>query len=210
MPTTCSGIVTAALNDYARTLRGPTGLAANRAYTVGASEIGQCQRKTWYVKHDGPRDPDYVETWGATLRGQIIERAFLVPALRARFGADLKFAGERQRQFRKGFLSSTPDTLLAPAPRDILAPFGILDIRSDCLPIEGKSIDPRVKLDAPNPSTAIRSSISSASFARPASISPTTACSSTSTPRSGTTSPNFPSPSTPKSTSTPRPAPSRY
>src|SRR5262245_52266623 len=141
-------IFEAALADYARGLRGP---GAGRAFTLGASDIGQCGRKVFFAKHDGPRDPGYVDTWGAALRGQIIEQAYWVPALRARFGADLKFVGDRQRQFKRGFISATPDTLLTNAPRDILAPLRISDIGSDCLLLECKSVDPRVKLDAPKP-----------------------------------------------------------
>jgi hypothetical protein len=80
-----------------------------------------------------------------------MEQAFWVPALRARFGANLKFVGERQRQFKRGFISATPDALLTNAPRDILSPLGVADIDSDCLLLECKSIDPRVKLDSPKP-----------------------------------------------------------
>jgi hypothetical protein len=146
--TTSNGIVANALTDYARSLRSS---AANRAYTVGASDIGQCARKAFFVKHNGARDPGYVDTWGAALRGQIIEQAYWVPALRARFGADLKFVGDRQRQFKRGFVSCTPDALLTNAPRDILAALGVPDIDSDCLLLECKSVDPRVKLDVPKP-----------------------------------------------------------
>lgn len=142
-------MISEALRSYAESLRGP--LAANRVYTVGASDIGQCSRRVWFTKHDGPRDSGYVDHWGATLRGNIIEQTFWVPALRARFGNKLKFIGDRQRQFKRGFISATPDALLTEAPRDILVPLGIPDIGSDCLLLESKSVDPRVKLDAPKP-----------------------------------------------------------
>jgi hypothetical protein len=149
MPMTSdAGVIAGALADYARALRGP---AANRAYTVGASDIGQCARKAFFVKHNGERDPGYVETWGATLRGSIIEQAYWVPALRARFGANLKLVGDQQRQFKRGFISATPDALLTNAPRDILAPLGVPDIDGDCVLFECKSVDPRVKLDTPKP-----------------------------------------------------------
>jgi hypothetical protein len=137
-----------ALADYAQGLRGDDN---NRAFTVGASDIGQCSRKTFFVKHGGARDPGYVEPWGAMLRGSIIEQQFWVPALRARFGANLKFAGDRQRQFKRGFISATPDALLINVPRDILSTLGVADIGSDCLLLDCKSVDPRVKLDAPKP-----------------------------------------------------------
>jgi hypothetical protein len=149
MPTISEiGVVASALTDYARSLRGPT---AERAFTLGASDIGQCSRRVFFAKHNGERDPEYVETWGAALRGQIIEQAYWVPALRARFGADLKFIGDRQRQFKRGFISATPDALLTNAPRDILASLGVPDIGADCMLLECKSVDPRVKLDAPKP-----------------------------------------------------------
>jgi hypothetical protein len=146
--TSKGGVIASTLTDYARGLRGS---AANRAYTVGASDIGQCARKAFFVKHNGERDPGYVDTWGAALRGQTIERAFWVPALRARFGTDLKFVGDRQRQFKLGFVSATPDALLTNATRDILAALGVPNIGNDCLLLECKSVDPRVKLDAPKP-----------------------------------------------------------
>jgi hypothetical protein len=144
MPTTFS----AALDTYANALCGPKN---DRAFTLGASDIGQCSRKAYFAKHNGPRDLGYVDHWGATLRGHIIEQAFWVPALRARFGADLKLIGDRQRQFKRGFISATPDALLTNAARDILTPLGVPDIGANCLLLECKSVDPRVKLDAPKP-----------------------------------------------------------
>jgi hypothetical protein len=144
MPTTSR----AALVDYAQSLCGPN---KDRAFTLGASEIGQCGRKIFFAKYAGERNPGHVDTWGATLRGQMIEQLFWVPALRARFGANLKFIGDKQRQFKRGFISATPDALLTNAPRDILVPLGVADIGSDCLLLECKSVDPRVKLDAPKP-----------------------------------------------------------
>jgi hypothetical protein len=74
-----------------------------------------------------------------------------LPALRARFGDKLKFAGSKQRQFKSGFISATPDALLIDAPADILASLGVPDIGSNCILLECKSIDPRVKFDTPKP-----------------------------------------------------------
>jgi hypothetical protein len=141
-------MISDALVAYVQSL---SGNAQDRAFTLGASDIGQCSRKTFFIKHNGERNPGYGYTWGAILRGQIIEQMFWVPALRARFGANLKFIGDRQRQFKRGFISATPDALLTNAPRDILASRGVEDIGSDCLLLECKSVDPRVKLDAPKP-----------------------------------------------------------
>src|SRR5262249_40915776 len=134
------------LTAYAQSLHSD---AQSRTFTVGASDIGQCSRKIFFVKHNGERNPGYVDTWGATLRGSIMEQAFWVPALLVRFGANLKFVGDHQRQFKRGFISATPDALLINAPRDILLSLGVADIGSDCLLLECKSVDPRVKLDAP-------------------------------------------------------------
>ena len=137
------------LATYATGIRAPD---AHRVSTLGASDIGQCARKTFYIKHNGERDPGHVDGWGAAMRGNVLERAFWLPALRARFGNNLKFAGDEQRQFRSGFISATPDALLINAPSDILATLGISDIGGDYLLLECKSIDPRVKLlDVPKP-----------------------------------------------------------
>src|SRR5262245_29595073 len=136
------------LHTYATTL--PRG-AVNRFHTVGASDIGQCSRKLFFTKHDCERDSGHVDNWGATLRGRIIEQAFWVPALQTRFGTKLKCVGDQQRQFKRGFISATPDALLTDAPSAILASLGVPDIGSDCLLLECKSVDPRVKLDAPKP-----------------------------------------------------------
>jgi hypothetical protein len=142
-------MISKALAAYANALRTPD---ERRASTVGASEIGQCSRKTFYLKRGGERDPERgLDGWGAALRGNVMERAFWLPALRARFGDKLKFAGDEQRQFKSGFISATPDALLIDAPADILAPLGVPDIGADCLLLENKSVDPRVKLDAPRP-----------------------------------------------------------
>ena len=128
-----------------------------RASTIGASEIGQCARKIFYAKNaDDPiyairRDTDYVDGWGAQVRGATFEQSFWVPALRAKYGDRLKFAGDEQRSFESGFLSATPDALLTEAPADILAELGVPDIESDCVLLEAKTVDPRVKLDRPKP-----------------------------------------------------------
>lgn len=141
-------MISEALAVYANALRIPD---ERRALTVGASEIGQCGRKTFYLKRGGERDPEHVDGWGAALRGSVIERAFWLPALRARFENKLKFAGDQQQRFKSEFLSATPDAMLIHAPVDILASLGVQDIGADCLLLECKSIDPRVKLDAPKP-----------------------------------------------------------
>ena len=53
-----------------------------REHTVGASEVGQCARKLFWIKNEGdplyaaPRDADYVDRWGARVRGSIFEQHF--------------------------------------------------------------------------------------------------------------------------------------
>jgi hypothetical protein len=142
------------LATYANATRNPD---QRRASTIGASEIGQCARKIFYGKNaDDPvyairRDSDHIDNWGAQLRGTTFEQAFWVPALRAKYGERLKFAGNEQRGFESGFLSATPDALLTEAPADILAELNVPDIESDCVLLEAKTVDPRVKLDGPKP-----------------------------------------------------------
>ncbi len=45
----------------------------DRDLSVGASEVGQCLRKTWFAKTGIDPDPDYVDRYGAKLRGDLIE-----------------------------------------------------------------------------------------------------------------------------------------
>lgn len=107
----------------------------DRLNTVGASEIGTCMRKVYFDKSEAPRDPDYIDGWGARLRGNIIEDHFWVPALRATLqeGEQLLFAGEEQRTLVDGYLSATTDGLLVLAD-------------GTCVNLDAKSIDPRVDL----------------------------------------------------------------
>jgi hypothetical protein len=109
--------------------------AHDRYKTVGASEIGQCARKTWFSKNDAPRDADYQDSWGARVRGTVIEDHFWVPALRATLpeGVRLLYAGEEQTTLVSRYLSATTDGLL-------VWPDGS-SINLDC-----KSIDPRFDL----------------------------------------------------------------
>ena len=125
-----------------------------RAQSVGASECGQCARKVFWLKNEGdpvhgaPRDPGYVDVWGARARGSIYETHFWEPALRARYDKDLLFAGADQRTLVSEFLSATPDALLINQPRDALAHLGVPDIGADrSLVIECKTADPRSSLE---------------------------------------------------------------
>jgi hypothetical protein len=128
-----------------------------RENTTGASEIGQCARKIFFVKTEadwlaGQRDADHRESWGATLRGRLFEDHVWVPALRARYGKRLLYAGDQQQTFSLGFLSATPDGLLVDMPADALAHLGVQNIGNGAsIVCEGKTIDPRAKLDGPRP-----------------------------------------------------------
>lgn len=126
--------------------------AHDRSQSIGASDIGQCARKTYWIKNEGdpkhnaPRDNGYRDGWGARMRGSIIESAFWEPAMRARFGDNLKFAGTEQQTFISSFLSATPDGLVINQPRDALIDLGVPDIGGDCFMTECKSADPRSNL----------------------------------------------------------------
>jgi hypothetical protein len=129
-----------ALDNYAKSLQ--RAFAHDRAQTVGASEVGQCARKIFWQKneddpvHAAPRDAGFVDSWGARLRGQIFEEHFWAPAMRAKFGDAMKFAGAEQRTFATGFLSATPDGLV---------------VADECFLLECKTLDPRARLDGPKP-----------------------------------------------------------
>lgn len=146
----------AALDSYARLTARE--FEHDRTQTVGASEIGKCERQTFWFKneadpvHKVPRDSDYADNWGARTRGSVYETHWWAPALLAHYGGKLLLAGDKQQTFVSGFLSATPDGLLIDQPRDLLKEFGIDDIESDCILIECKTIDPRARLsDKPKP-----------------------------------------------------------
>jgi hypothetical protein len=137
--------LTEVLNEYAETIRSRF---HDRENTVGASEIGQCARKIFFAKHAGTT----TNNGGAALRGQLFEQHYWTPALRARFGEKLLFAGDDQRTLTAGPLSATPDGLLVGQAPDALAALGVPDIGGDgSIVVEGKSIDPPSKLDEPKP-----------------------------------------------------------
>jgi hypothetical protein len=125
-----------------------------REQTVGASDVGRCARRVFFEKNEGdpdygaPRNHDATDGWGARLRGTIFEQHVWVPALRAKFGERLLFAGEGQETFALGFLSATPDALIVALDGNVLAPLGVPDIGGDgSLVTECKTIDPRAKLN---------------------------------------------------------------
>ena len=132
----------------------------DRSQTVGASEIGLCARRVFFLKNEGDvvygatRDEDHEDGWGARIRGSVYEDAWWVPAMRARFGDRLLYAGNDQRTLVDGFLSATPDGVLVGMPNDALLGVGIPDLEADCVVVDCKTIDPRARIDEPKPEHA--------------------------------------------------------
>ena len=118
----------------------------DRTKTIGASEIGQCSRRVWYVKNKQPQDVDYADDWGARVRGTVFEDSFWAPAMKRRFGKDLLYSGKSQKTFQDGHLSATPDGLITGLKNDALKHLGVPDIGSDSILAECKTVDPRVDL----------------------------------------------------------------
>jgi hypothetical protein len=140
-----------ALDRYARSLQRDD----DRHSTCGASDVGQCARKIYCDKNEGDpdygvtRNPDFMSSWGATLRGVLIENYFMVPALREAYGDKFQRAGAEQKTLTLAYLSGTPDAIFADMPSDALAHLGVPALSGDgSLPAEFKSIDPRVALGA--------------------------------------------------------------
>ncbi len=120
----------------------------DRRASLGASEVFQCIRKSFFEKWGYEADDDHEDDWGAAKRGDLIENHFAVPAVSAilKNGEVLAMAGEDQDTFRVGRLSATPDGLVINAARTALAQLGIDDIESDCFVTEFKSHDPRANI----------------------------------------------------------------
>jgi len=135
-------IIKEALDAYAKSIDRP--FFSDRTKTVGASEVGQCARKTAFVKQAHLPDADSTERYGAKLRGVLIENYFWVPALRAKYGDDLLYAGDvGQNTLMRGYLSATPDALVVNQKPSALKEYGVPKIAGGCFIAEAKSIDPR-------------------------------------------------------------------
>ena len=120
----------------------------DRSETIGASEIGACERKVYWIKKTvyTPKKGD-PSGWGARTRGTIMEDSFWQPALKHAFKNNLMLSGPDQQSFVDGQLSSTPDGLLTNLPRDCLRYLGVKDLGpSQCILVECKTIDPRVNI----------------------------------------------------------------
>lgn len=130
----------------------------DRKKSIGASEAFGCMRKSWFSKRGGEfgyeKDPEYVESWGAVRRGDLIENYHVVPAVEeglARRGMELIMAGSGQDTIIDGRTSATLDGLVimkdgSKLPKDFLAYYGIDEIDDDSVVLEMKSFDPRINI----------------------------------------------------------------
>ena len=151
-----------ALDEFAIQMQ--TKFAHDRSQTVGASEIGQCMRKTYWTKVEGDptygvsRDDDYEDGWGAKVRGTIMENTVWAPAMKAKYGDRLLYSGPDQVSFVSGFLSATPDGLLTQCRPDELAHLGTPVIGGSVM-TECKSADPRTNLDEAKPANIFQTHV---------------------------------------------------
>jgi hypothetical protein len=130
---------------------------SNRSKTVGSSEIGQCARRVVYEKKLGAKgyDKDYTDGGGYAVRGDIIEDHVLIPLIRIALEKqcpDAKLIWAEQKEQRtltaeNWKMSATPDGLFVNVPRHFLAKYGVSDIHSSVVSLEGKSFDPRKNTD---------------------------------------------------------------
>lgn len=140
-----------------------------RANTVGASDVGQCERKVFWTKNHGDpdygvaMDPDYIDSYGAKLRGTMFEDKFWAPALKAKFGDRLLYSGEDQKTFINGYLSATPDGLITQLTEKerlaIMMRLGAgLDVGTEVM-AECKTFDPRMNLADPKPENVYQTQV---------------------------------------------------
>jgi hypothetical protein len=129
--------------------------AHDRLSTLGSSAQGRCIRQTTYVVLGVSPDEGFIDSWGAALRGTVMEDHYWVPALRASLEppAELLFAGEDQVTMvdEEARLSATPDGLVVGLGRDCLASLGTPDCLADSVLIECKTADPRMLLRKQKP-----------------------------------------------------------
>jgi hypothetical protein len=125
--------------------------AGGRIDTIGSSEIFACLRKAWYARNNPEAVDQSTRNLGILERGNVIENAFFVPAMRGIFGAyNCHYMGDTQRTFRLGRLSATPDGLITGQPDDLFADDGLPSLgyansalKHASFVIENKSFDMR-------------------------------------------------------------------
>lgn len=142
----------------------------DRSTTVGASEAFNCLRQLVYEKRHkefgAEPDEDYVERWGATERGNLIENHFVVPAMaHLPDGLDFHLGGTHQVTHVLSRNSATPDGLITGVPSGpVEIKYGDLayllpEVTSGCIGLEIKSIDPRAQLEEERTKHAFQSQI---------------------------------------------------
>jgi hypothetical protein len=140
-------IIKPTLDAYASSLNKTWG--HDRASTIGASEVGQCARKVFWLKNENDsarraeRDIEYHDSWGARMRGTVIEEAFWQPAMKARFGDRLIYSGKEQKTFVLNYLSATPDGMINDLTEEESRQIGVV---ANCVMVECKTADPRTNL----------------------------------------------------------------
>lgn len=133
--------------------------AHDRGLTLGASEVFDCIRKSFFNKRGAEfgfePDDDYDEDWGALTRGNLIENYHVAPAMRdyAPEGVKVLYTGDDQVTLVLDRSSATPDGLITGLPKGCTLrikggnqDLTIDNIISDCVCLEIKSIDPRATL----------------------------------------------------------------
>lgn len=118
----------------------------DRSMTVGASEVGQCQRKLVYDKHGVEPDTGFVQDLGAAERGNVLEE-WVVENLQHSLPDDIDLLwatdeGQQTLVDKETYQSATPDGLFVSK-----TPFTLevdsVSVETDCVYNEIKSIDPR-------------------------------------------------------------------
>lgn len=126
----------------------------DRSKSVGASEAFGCARKSWFGKHNTPKDPWHKDDWGALKRGDVMEEYWVEPVVKWYLeqlpgNVRLIWGGKHQRSLvgKDAPVSATPDGLIVDADDDALANYGVPSLGgTGCFNFEIKSIDPRVNL----------------------------------------------------------------
>lgn len=144
-------------NDYMATQQ--KSWSHDRSLTLGASEVFRCERWNWFDKigrKQGVKVDEEPQRWGAMQRGNLLEDHFVAPALQGHLPEPLGllFAGQsNQRSLVSGRNSATPDGLITGIPKGPVTitarnvTIEIPYVRSGCIGLEVKSIDPRARLD---------------------------------------------------------------
>ena len=134
------------LSNISRKSESKTWGGHDRSMTVGASEVGQCQRKLVYDKHNIHPDTGFVQDYGAAERGNAMED-WVVEGLQHSLPDDIQLLwatdeGQQTLVDKLAYQSATPDGLFV--SKDLF-PLNVdgTDVLTNCVYNEIKSIDPR-------------------------------------------------------------------